>query len=67
MHRLHNFKISATVLIFGSARGRTRESWEASYEAAKATDTNSNGNGCFKTSTDEIEKTQWMIEMSEKV
>ena len=70
MHRLKRFKIKATVLVFGSARARSREDYEADLAAAQAAfDTAAEGPA--KTAAEKalarVKKTAWMGEMTEKV
>mmetsp|Transcript_2867 Transcript_2867/g.4016 ORF Transcript_2867/g.4016 Transcript_2867/m.4016 type:complete len:249 (-) Transcript_2867:340-1086(-) len=69
MIRLKTFKIRATVLVFGSARAKSRAEWKIELNSAKEKESNSFGNEKSKAAkaVKRIEKMEWMGEMTEKV
>ncbi len=73
MLRLKMHDITATVLIFGSARSKTHEEFEAAQEKlnAKVHDAKmSNDDELLQTANKELlklNKTKWMVEMTDKV
>jgi hypothetical protein len=73
MLRLKKNKIKATILVFGSARAKSREDWEVALAAAQAEVARLSGGGdaaaaaAAQKNLTKIEKTAWMGDMTDKV
>ncbi|KAG5189184.1 hypothetical protein JKP88DRAFT_160854 [Tribonema minus] len=69
MLRLKRYKIKATVLVFGSARAKSQEDWEAAVAAARAAEAEAEGEAkaAATKALQKIEKTSWMGEMTDKI
>jgi ribosomal protein L14E/L6E/L27E len=70
MLRLKRFKIRATILVFGSARAKSQEDYEAALAAAQtilSKAAEGEPKQLAQKAVDRIEKTAWMGAMTEKV
>ncbi|KAG5178863.1 hypothetical protein JKP88DRAFT_258437 [Tribonema minus] len=70
MLRLKRHKIRATILVFGSARAKSREEWAAALAAARALEAAAAAGEARAAATKaarKIERTAWMGDMTDKI
>lgn len=63
------WQIKATILVFGSARSRSREDWEVAVKEAEAAEAAASGDekAAATKALNRIRKTEWMGDMTDKV
>jgi predicted Rossmann-fold nucleotide-binding protein len=73
MLRLKTYKIRATILVFGSARAKSRDAWEAAMQAARDRLELVKGSNDpedimeAQKQLEKVKKTEWMGEMTDKI